>query len=55
MHLWMSLKCKILENIMKNGAFSPEEQMLHFPQYFQNYRNEKIFEIYIEIQKYLKI
>ena len=28
--------CKILENIMKNGTFAPQEQMFHFPQYFQN-------------------
>ena len=31
MHLWMPLKCKILENVMKNGAFAPEEQMFHLP------------------------
>ena len=23
------------ENIMENGAFAPEEQILHFPLYFQ--------------------
>ena len=33
---------KILENIMKNGAFAPEEQMFHFTLYFQNYWNVKI-------------
>ena len=31
-HLWMPLKCKIFENIMKNGTFAlEEEQMFHFP------------------------
>ena len=25
------LKCKMFENIMKNGTFAPEEQMFHFP------------------------
>ena len=31
------LKCKFFENIMKNGASAPEEQMLHFSKYFPNY------------------
>ena len=29
--LWTPLKCKIFQNIMKNGTFAPEEQMFHFP------------------------
>ena len=29
--LWTPLKCEILENIMKNVAFAPEEEMFHFP------------------------
>ena len=30
-HLVTPLKYKVYENIMKNGAFAPLEQMLHFP------------------------
>ena len=28
---------------MKNGTFAPQEQMFHFPEYFQNYWNVQIF------------
>ena len=31
------LKYHVFENIMENGAFASEEQMLHFPYYFQKY------------------
>ena len=33
----MPLKYHVFENIMENGAFAPNEQMLHFPLYFQKY------------------
>ena len=32
-----------LENIVGNGAFAHDEQMLHFPQYFQNHSKIGIF------------
>ena len=42
---------------MKNGTFAPEEQMFHFPLYFQNnYFLENIwkFELFIEMMQYSK-
>ena len=36
LHLLMPLKYHTFENIMENGVLVYLEQMLHFPEYFQN-------------------